>query len=62
MAIAVIAAVCSVWRAAQLVFELPFPVLNAVIPLIAAAVIAAWLVGDPLVIKLAAPELRQERA
>jgi anti-sigma factor RsiW len=62
MAIAGVAVVCAAWRAAQLVFELPFPVLNAAIPLIAVAGIAAWLVGDPLAIKMTAPELRQERA
>lgn len=61
-AIAVIAAVCAAWRTAQLVFELPWPVLNGAIPLVAAALIAAWLVGDPLAIKMTAPELRQERA
>ena len=61
IAIAVIAAVCVVWRTGQLVFELPLPVWNAAIPLITVAVIAVWLVGDPLAIRMTTPELRQER-
>lgn len=62
IAIAVIAAVCAAWRIVQLVFELPLPVLNTAIPLVTVAVITAWMIGDPLAIKMTAPELRQERA
>jgi hypothetical protein len=62
IAIAVIAAVCAAWRIGQLVFELPLPVLNTAIPLVTVAVITAWMIGDPLAIKMTAPELRQERA
>ncbi|HEY0873576.1 MAG TPA: hypothetical protein VGD94_08895 [Vicinamibacterales bacterium] len=62
IAIIVIAAVCAVWRIGQLVFELPFPVLNAAIPLVAVTLITAWMIGDPLAIQMTTPELRQERA
>jgi anti-sigma factor RsiW len=61
MAIAVVAAVCAAWRTAQLVLELPLPILNGAIPLVTVALIIAWVIGDPLAIKIT-PELRQERA
>lgn len=60
--IALIAAICITWRAGQLLFEWPMPVLNAVLPLAALILIATWLIGDPLTIKVTTPELRQERA
>lgn len=62
MALAVIAAICVAWRTGQLLFEWPMPVLNALVPLTALLLIARVFIGDPLAIKLTAPELRQERA
>ena len=46
----------------QLLFDLPLPVLNTIVPFTALIVITAWLIGDPFAIKLSSPELRQERA
>ena len=62
MGITVIAVICIAWRTGQLLFELPLPVLNGLVPLAALVLIAAWLVGDPLAIKMTAPELRREGA
>lgn len=62
MAFSVVTAISVGWRTGQLLFDLPLPVLNAVVPFAALLLITAWLVGDPLAIKMSAPELRQERA
>lgn len=62
LAFALIAAVCLVWRTGQLVFDLPAPVVNGLLPLAAAMLILYWLAGDPLTINLSTPELQQERA
>ena len=61
LAFALIAVLCLVWRTAQLVFELPAPVFNGLVPLVAAMLILHWLAGDPLAINLSTPELQQER-
>ena len=60
-AIAVIVALCVAWRAGQLLWDLPLPVVNTLVPLAMLLVIGAWLVGDPLTIRMT-PDLRQERA
>jgi predicted anti-sigma-YlaC factor YlaD len=62
MGIALIVAICVAWRTGQLLFEWPLPVLNAALPLAVLMLIATWLIGDPLTIKVTTPELRQERA
>ena len=47
------------WRALQLFVDLPVPELHPFVPLVATAV-AAWLVaGDPLAIETSAPELEK---
>ena len=47
------------WRALQLSFDLPIPVLHPLVPLMAAAA-ALWLIaGDPLAIETSAPELQK---
>ena len=61
LAFALIAVLCLVWRTGQLVFDLPAPVLNGLVPLVAAILILHWLAGDPLAINLSTPELQQER-
>jgi anti-sigma factor RsiW len=62
VAFVLVAALCIGWRAAELLFELPVPVLNAVLPLVVLLVVTRWLAGDPLAIALTTAELRQERA
>jgi anti-sigma factor RsiW len=61
IAIAVIVALCLAWRTGQLLWDLPLPVVNTLVPLTALLLIGAWLVGDPLTIRMT-PDLRQERA
>ena len=47
------------WRALQLLFDLPFPLLHPLVPM-AGAVAALWHVaGDPLAIATFAPELQK---
>ena len=62
IAFAAVAVIAVSWRTGQLLFDLPLPVLNAVVPFTALMLITGWLVGDPLAIKMNPPELRQERA
>jgi predicted anti-sigma-YlaC factor YlaD len=62
VAFVLVAAVCISWRVAELLFELPAPVLNGILPLIVLLVVTRWLAGDPLAIALTTAELRQERA
>ncbi len=50
------------WRAAQLLFDLPLPVVNAVVPLVGAALALRWLAGDPLTISASTSNLQQEGA
>ena len=50
------------WRALQLLIDLPYPLLQLVVPL-AAAVAALWLLArDPLAIETFAPELQKRGA
>ena len=54
-----IGALVIAWRALQLLFDLPWPMLQPLVPL-AAAVAALWQIsGDPLAIETAAPELQK---
>lgn len=54
-----IAALVIVWRAMQLLFDLPLPLLHPIVPL-AALVWAVWqIAGDPLAIETSAPELHK---
>jgi hypothetical protein len=53
------AALVIVWRAAQLLFDLPLPLVHPIVPL-AVAVWAVWqIAGDPLAIETTAPELQK---
>jgi hypothetical protein len=61
-ALALIALLAVAWRTGQLLFEWPLPVLNALVPLAVLLMMTAWLIGDPLAIRMTTPELRQERA
>jgi anti-sigma factor RsiW len=61
LAFALIAVLCLVWRTGQLVFDLPAPVLNGLVPLVTAVLVLHRLAGDPLAINLSTPELQQER-
>jgi hypothetical protein len=54
-----IGALVIAWRALQLMFDLPLPMLHPLVPL-AAAVAALWQIsGDPLAIETSAPELQK---
>ena len=54
-----IGALVIAWRALQLLFDLPWPMLHPLVPL-AAAVAALWQISnDPLAIVTAAPELQK---
>ena len=50
------------WRTAQLVFDLPVPVLNALVPLTVAILIVWWVAGDPLAIQSVVLDEQQESA
>ena len=52
-----IAAMVIGWRALQLVFDLPLPLLHPIVPLVAAVWAVRQLAGDPLAIETSAPEL-----
>ena len=62
LAFGVLAALVLVWRAAQLVFDVPAPVLNALVPLAIAILVGWWAAGDPLAIQSVVFEEQQERA
>jgi predicted anti-sigma-YlaC factor YlaD len=62
LAFVVLAALVLAWRTAQLVFDVPVPVLNAVVPLAVAILVGWWVAGDPLAIQSVALEEQQERA
>ena len=61
-ALALVAGICVAWRAGQLVFDLPLPVVNTAVPLTLSVLLARWLVGDLLTIDETTPDFRQERA
>ena len=58
----VLAALVLAWRTAQLVFDVPVPVLNALVPLTVAIFVGWWVAGDPLAIQSVVLEEQQERA
>ena len=58
----VLAALVLAWRTAQLVFDVPVPVLNALVPLAFAILVGWWVAGDPLAIQSVMLEEQQERA
>ena len=58
----VLAALVLVWRTAQLVFDVPVPVLNGLVPLAVAIFVGWWVAGDPLAIQSVILEEQQERA
>ena len=62
LAFGVLAALVLVWRTAQLVFDVPVPVLNALVPLALAILVGWWAAGDPLAIQSVVLEEQQERA
>ena len=53
------AAVVITWRALQLLFDLPLPVLHPIVPLAAAVWAVRQLAGDPLAIETSVPELHK---
>ena len=57
-----LAALVLAWRTAQLVFDVPVPVLNGLVPLAVALLIGWWVAGDPLAIQSLVLEDQQERA
>ena len=58
----VLAALVVAWRTVQLVFDVPVPVLNALVPLAVAIFVGWWVAGDPLAIQSVVLEEQQERA
>ena len=62
LALAVLAALVLAWRTAQLVFDVPVPILNALVPLAVVILIGWWIVGDPLAIQSVVLEGEQESA
>ena len=62
VAFGVLAALVLIWRTAQLVFDVPVPVLNGLAPLAVAIFIGWWVAGDPLAIQSVALAEQQERA
>jgi len=61
-AIAGLAAVLVAWRLAQLLVDLPTPVVNSVVPLVLTVVVLRRLTGDPFTIQLSAHQLQQKGA
>jgi predicted anti-sigma-YlaC factor YlaD len=62
VAVGALVALVLAWRTAQLVFDVPVPVLNGLVPL-AVAILIGWRVaGDPLAIQSLVLEEQQERA
>jgi predicted anti-sigma-YlaC factor YlaD len=59
-AIAGLAAVLLGWRLAQLLVDLPSPVVNSVVPLVLTVVVLRWLTGDPFAIQLSAHQLQRK--
>lgn len=50
------------WRVAQLVLDVPAPVVNAVVPLALIVVVLRRLTGDPFAIRLSSPQPQQKGA
>jgi predicted anti-sigma-YlaC factor YlaD len=62
VAVAALAGLVLAWRTAQLVFDVPVPILNALVPLAAVMLIGWWIAGDPLAIQSVVLEGEQESA
>jgi predicted anti-sigma-YlaC factor YlaD len=62
LAVGALAALVLAWRAAQLVFDVPVPILNALVPLTVVILIGWWICGDPLAIQPVVLEGEQESA
>ena len=62
VAVAALAALVLAWRTAQLVFDVPVPILNALVPLAVVILIGWWIAGDPLAIQSVVLEGEQESA
>jgi hypothetical protein len=62
LAFGAVAVLVLAWRTAQLVFEVPVPVLNGLVPLAVAILVGWWVAGDPLAIQSVVLEEQQERA
>jgi anti-sigma factor RsiW len=59
-ALAGLAAMLVAWRGAQLLFDVPTPVVNSVVPLALTAAVLRWLTGDPFaIIQLSSHQLQQ---
>jgi len=61
-AVAALMALVLAWRTAQLVFDVPVPILNALVPLALVILIGWWIVGDPFAIQSVVLEGEQESA
>jgi anti-sigma factor RsiW len=62
LGVAAMAALVLAWRTAQLVFDVPVPILNALVPLAVVILIGWWIAGDPLAIQSVVLEGEQESA
>jgi hypothetical protein len=54
--------VLGAWRLAQLLLDLPAPVVNSVVPLVLIVVVLRRLTGDPFAIKVSSHQLQREGA
>ena len=52
--------VLGAWRLAQLLLDLPAPVVNSVVPLVLIVVVLRRLTGDPFAIKVSSHQLQRE--
>lgn len=52
--------VLGAWRLAQLLLELPAPVVNSVVPLVLIVLVLRQLTGDPFAIKVTSHQLQRE--
>ena len=59
-AIVGLAVVLGAWRLAQLLVELPAPVVNSVVPLVVIVLVLRQLTGDPFAIRVASHQLQRE--
>jgi hypothetical protein len=50
------------WRLAQLLLDLPAPVVNSIVPLALVVAVLRWLTGDPFAIQTVSHQLQQRRA
>jgi hypothetical protein len=57
-----LAVILGAWRLAQLLLDLPAPVVNSVVPLVLIVVMLRRLTGDPFAIKVSSHQLQGEGA